>query len=38
VEGYFVRILLFVLSIYFLGNEYLLVKYETSSYIYFTSF
>lgn len=32
------RLLLFVLSIYFLGNEYLQLKYETSSYRYFTSF
>lgn len=37
-ETFFVRILLFILSIYFLANEYLQLKNEVSPIKYFTSF
>ena len=38
IEGYLVKTLIVILSLYFLGNEYLQLKHETSIIKYFTSF
>jgi hypothetical protein len=38
IEGYLVKTLIVVLSFYFLGNEYLQLKHETSTIKYLTSF
>ena len=38
IEGYLVKTLIVILSFYFLGNEYLQLKHETSTIKYITSF